>query len=562
MMRFHSQTAGVTLTAQQPMNNIVRVAYQAMAAVLGGTQSLHTNSMDETLALPTEHAVQVALRTQQVLAFETGVPNVVDPLGGSYYVEALTDRLEREAEALFGEIERVGGVARALEPGWLQRQIAESAARQQWEVEQQRRVIVGVNDFVADDDDTLGIPLLKVGDDAERDQRTRWPRSGRVATTRSARAGSTRCVPPRRLRRTWCRSSSTPPAPTARCSRFGGHGSRLRRVPRAGLLLRPRMPAIRRVVGIVFRRALPARVRTHLLTRARPARGGTADRVAGASGRARACSTSRAGKGGTRTCSPKRASTSTGLDYSPHLLARARRRGLAPTLRYTRGDMRRLPAQWTGRFDAVLNLFTSFGFFLDPGDDARVMAEFARVLAPGGMLIWHGGSRDGVMARFLARDWWVSGDRRHAMIAHERSFDPLSGVLSVRTRRAIGARRETREHRIRLYTATRLAELCAAAGLLVESAYDGWRRPSARTAQLGDGTGRAEGYRRPVGRVTSAHVRQPGRQCPALPFWPLPVSRFPSMSRPVRVLVAKPGLDGHDRGAKSSPPLSATLEWK
>ena len=100
-MRFHSQTAGVTLTAQQPMNNVVRVAYQAMAAVLGGTQSLHTNSMDETLALPTEQAVQVALRTQQVLAYETGVPNVIDPLGGSYYVEALTDQLEREAEALF-----------------------------------------------------------------------------------------------------------------------------------------------------------------------------------------------------------------------------------------------------------------------------------------------------------------------------------------------------------------------------------------------------------------------------------------------------------------------------
>ena len=110
MMRFHSQTAGVTLTAQQPMNNIVRVAYQALAAVLGGTQSLHTNSMDETLALPTEAAVQVALRTQQILAYETGVANVIDPLGGSYYVEALTDQLEREAEALFDEIERQGGV--------------------------------------------------------------------------------------------------------------------------------------------------------------------------------------------------------------------------------------------------------------------------------------------------------------------------------------------------------------------------------------------------------------------------------------------------------------------
>ncbi len=138
-MRFHSQTAGVTLTAQQPMNNVVRVAYQALAAVLGGTQSLHTNSMDETLALPTEEAVQVALRTQQMLAYETGVPNVIDPLGGSYYVEALTDQLEREAEALFAEIERVGGVVQGLETGWFQRKIAESAARQQWEIEQRRR---------------------------------------------------------------------------------------------------------------------------------------------------------------------------------------------------------------------------------------------------------------------------------------------------------------------------------------------------------------------------------------------------------------------------------------
>src|SRR5213595_3522358 len=110
MMRFHSQTAGVTLTAQQPMNNVVRVAYQALAAVMGGTQSLHTNSLDETLALPTEDAVRVALRTQQILAHETGVPNVIDPLGGSYYVEALTDQLERDAEALFEQIETVGGV--------------------------------------------------------------------------------------------------------------------------------------------------------------------------------------------------------------------------------------------------------------------------------------------------------------------------------------------------------------------------------------------------------------------------------------------------------------------
>ena len=172
IMRFHSQTAGVTLTAQQPMNNIVRVAYQAMAAVLGGTQSLHTNSMDETLALPTEHAVQVALRSQQILAYETGVPNVIDPLGGAYYIEALTDQLERDAEALFEQIEGVGGVVKGLEEGWLQKKINESAARQQWEIEQHRRVIVGVNEFVTDEE-ALAIPTLKIGADVEQDQRAR-----------------------------------------------------------------------------------------------------------------------------------------------------------------------------------------------------------------------------------------------------------------------------------------------------------------------------------------------------------------------------------------------------
>ena len=168
-----------------------------------------------------------------------------------------------------------------------------------------------------------------------------------------------------------------------------------------------------------------------------------------------------------------------GLDYSDDLLAIARERGTGATLRYTQGDMRRLPARWTGRFDAVANLFTSFGFFLDPADDRRVVAEFARVLKPGGILVWHGGSRDGVMARFLARDWWTTRDG--TMIAHERSFDPLSGVLTIRsTWRGPRAQGE-REHRIRLYTATRLAELCAAAGLVVVEAYDGWRdRPLTR----------------------------------------------------------------------------------
>jgi methylmalonyl-CoA mutase N-terminal domain/subunit len=183
MLRFHSQTAGVSLTAQQPMNNVVRVAYQALAAVLGGTQSLHTNSMDETLALPTEGAVQLALRTQQILAHETGVPNVSDPLGGSYYVEALTDQLERDAEELFGEIARIGGVVKGIEHGWFQRQIAQSAARHQHEVEQRRRTIVGVNDFVVDEPE-VPIPLLKVGEEAEREQ------CRRMAAMRARRDGA------------------------------------------------------------------------------------------------------------------------------------------------------------------------------------------------------------------------------------------------------------------------------------------------------------------------------------------------------------------------------------
>ncbi|HTC24904.1 MAG TPA: methylmalonyl-CoA mutase family protein, partial [Gemmatimonadales bacterium] len=170
-MRFHCQTAGVTLTAQQPHNNIVRVAYQALAAVLGGTQSLHTNALDETLALPTEESVRVALRTQQILAYETGVPNVADPLGGSYLVEALTDGLESEAEGLFAEIEAQGGVVRAIESGWFQRQIAHASARFQAEVEQQRRLIVGVNAFMEEAE--APVEILKVGEDAERTQRRR-----------------------------------------------------------------------------------------------------------------------------------------------------------------------------------------------------------------------------------------------------------------------------------------------------------------------------------------------------------------------------------------------------
>jgi methylmalonyl-CoA mutase, N-terminal domain len=171
-LRTHAQTAGVTLVAPQPENNIARVAYQAMAAVLGGTQSLHTNSMDETLALPTEKSVRIALRTQQILAYETGIANTIDPLAGSYYVEAETDRLEREAEEIFAEIEAVGGVVRGIEAGYFQRDIALAAERQQREIEQGLRTIVGVNGFTEGGGDSP-IDILRIGDAPEKRQRER-----------------------------------------------------------------------------------------------------------------------------------------------------------------------------------------------------------------------------------------------------------------------------------------------------------------------------------------------------------------------------------------------------
>ncbi len=168
-LRFHAQTSGVSLQAQQPEVNVIRVAYQALAAVLGGCQSLHTNSRDETLSLPTEEAVTIALRTQQVLAFETGVVNSVDPLGGSYQVEAMTARMEAEAEAIFAEIERTGGVIRAIEGGYFRRRIADSAFRFQSEVDRGRKQIVGVNAFVEPDATT--IPTLEIDYEIERRQK-------------------------------------------------------------------------------------------------------------------------------------------------------------------------------------------------------------------------------------------------------------------------------------------------------------------------------------------------------------------------------------------------------
>jgi methylmalonyl-CoA mutase, N-terminal domain len=168
-LRFHTQTAGCSATAQQPENNIVRVAYEAMAAVLGGTQSLHTNSMDEVMALPTEKSVEIALRTQQVLAYETNVTNVVDPLGGSYFIEALTDEMERQAESYFAQIAEYGGVIEAIEAGFFQREIAEASYRYQRSIETRDRVIVGVNAFTHDDE-REAIDLLKITEEMERAQ--------------------------------------------------------------------------------------------------------------------------------------------------------------------------------------------------------------------------------------------------------------------------------------------------------------------------------------------------------------------------------------------------------
>jgi len=169
LMRFHTQTAGCSLTAQQPENNIIRTAFEGLAGVLGGTQSLHTNSMDETLALPSEKAVKIALRTQQIIAHETGVANVIDPLAGSYFIEKLTNEMEEEAEAYFDEIEKRGGVLKCIEEGFFQREIAKSAYQYQLEIERKERIIVGVNDLI-EPDEKIEIPLLTIDEQVAKDQ--------------------------------------------------------------------------------------------------------------------------------------------------------------------------------------------------------------------------------------------------------------------------------------------------------------------------------------------------------------------------------------------------------
>jgi methylmalonyl-CoA mutase N-terminal domain/subunit len=204
MLRFHTQTGGATLTAQQPENNIVRTALEAMAAVLGGTQSLHTNSFDEALALPTERAVKIALRTQQVIGYETGVTNVADPLGGSYYVESLTDELERLAQGYLDRIEAMGGAVAAIEAGYYQDQIHEAAFRIQQGIESGERAVVGVNRFVEAEERPVELQLVSDGDVREQIARLRDLRASRdadsvargLAAVEVAASGTDNLLPP------------------------------------------------------------------------------------------------------------------------------------------------------------------------------------------------------------------------------------------------------------------------------------------------------------------------------------------------------------------------------
>jgi len=204
LLRFHTQTAGCSLTAQQPENNIVRTAFQALSAVLGGTQSLHTNSMDETLALPSEKAVRIALRTQQLIAEETGVTNTIDPLAGSYYIEAMTNEMEEEAERYFERIDAMGGVVRAIEEGFFQREIGRAAYEYQKAVEEGRKTIVGLNRYPLENEE-IEIPLLRIDQEVERSQReavrlVREERDNDLASRslerlRAAAAGSDNLMP-------------------------------------------------------------------------------------------------------------------------------------------------------------------------------------------------------------------------------------------------------------------------------------------------------------------------------------------------------------------------------
>lgn len=204
LLRFHTQTAGCSLTAQQPENNITRTTIEALAGVLGGTQSLHTNSMDEALALPTEKAAKIALRTQQIIAYESGVTNTIDPLGGSFYVEALTDELERQAEEYFRRIDELGGMVKAIEAGFPQKEIADAAYKYQKAIEKKGKIVVGINRF-ADPEEKIEIPILAIDPEIEREQKKRLEENRRtrdnskvdsaLAAIKDAARGSSNLMP-------------------------------------------------------------------------------------------------------------------------------------------------------------------------------------------------------------------------------------------------------------------------------------------------------------------------------------------------------------------------------
>ena len=238
LMRFHTQTAGVSLTAQQPLNNIVRTAVEALAGVLGGTQSLHTNSFDEALALPTEDAVRIALRTQQIIAHETGIPNTIDPLGGSYFVEALTDRMEESCYRYFAKIDELGGMVEAVKRGFPQREIADAAFALQQEIDSGERVVVGVNRFTEGDDSLT--PILRIDPALERKQveRLRAAKADRdgeaveivLAELKAAADGERNVMPAAARRRS---------RPRVRGRDRGSAAAGMGRLPRAAGLLAP-----------------------------------------------------------------------------------------------------------------------------------------------------------------------------------------------------------------------------------------------------------------------------------------------------------------------------------
>ena len=239
LMRFHTQTAGVSLTAQQPLNNVVRTTIEALAGVLGGTQSLHTNSYDEALALPSEDAVRVALRTQQVIAHESGVANTIDPLGGSYFVEALTDELERQAYDYFAKIDELGGMVEAVKRNFPQREIADAAFAYQREVDEGRRIVVGVNAHREEGD--ASTEILRIDPALERKQVDRLQVRARAAPGRGRRGGARRASVHGRA--PWRQSD----AAAARCRPRPRHRGRDRRGAAAGVRDLHRSPGVLRI---------------------------------------------------------------------------------------------------------------------------------------------------------------------------------------------------------------------------------------------------------------------------------------------------------------------------